>query len=101
MVHFSTENPSYHMLAHRKIVANYYRKYQKYERALEILMEVYKAERKIYNRVKKGDAERIESGVEDEKESKNGIKMKESESENSKHSEEKGVFHCKIKEVDI
>lgn len=57
-------NPSYRMLKHKKLVAQYYKKFQKYEKALEVLMNVYKAERKIYNDSAK-QSEQIEPIVEE------------------------------------
>lgn len=50
------DEPTYEILKHKKLLANYYKKFQKHEKALEVLMDVYKAERKIYNAtVKKSD----------------------------------------------
>ena len=41
--------PSYRFLKHKTIVALHYKKFQKYEKALETLMFVYKEQRKLYN----------------------------------------------------
>jgi len=52
------------MLKHKEEVSKYYKKFQKYEKWLEILMYIYKEQRKIYNAtIKKG--ERIEPIIED------------------------------------
>ena len=41
--------PSYRLLKHKTIVAMHYKKFQKYEKALEYLMPVYKEQLKLYN----------------------------------------------------
>lgn len=57
------------MLDHRKIVAKYYRKFQKFDKSLEILMDVYKTERKIYTQiVDKADQVDEETKEEEKKE---------------------------------
>lgn len=41
--------PSYRMLKYKRYLALYYKKFQKYERSLEVFMFIYKEQRRIYN----------------------------------------------------
>ena len=59
---------NYVMLKHQKKVATFYRKFQKYDKALEVLMSVYKTERKIYNSIRKEDEHITDIHEEDIKE---------------------------------
>lgn len=61
---FREQKPSYEMLKQQKIIAGYFKKFQKLDKALTVLLDVYKQERKIYNAEVKGK-DRIQSVVAD------------------------------------